>query len=145
MTIEFTVPGRPVPVGRPRVTRFGTYTPKESQRYKKDVALFASEAMRGKEPFGGAVSCEITLCFAIPKSYTKGKRLACEHNIIKPTGSNWGDADNLAKGVMDGMTGICWADDKQVTRLVVRKRFGKEDYAIIVLTDDDLEVIHDKI
>lgn len=123
MTIEFTVPGKPVPMARPRVTAHGTYTPKRCRDYKEAVALAAKVAMRGKEPLEGAVACLIELYFNVPKSYMEGKRLAAQHNVIKPVGKNTGDTDNHAKAVLDALKGICWQDDSQVTRLVVEKRF----------------------
>ena len=137
MTIEFTVPGKPVPMARPRVTARGTYTPKRCRDYKTAVAIAAKAAMRGKAPMEGALVCLIDLFFAVPVSYRAGKRLAACHNVIKPTGRNTGDGDNHAKAIMDALTGICWRDDSQVTLLMVRKRYGVKDAAIVEITTDD--------
>ena len=137
MTIEFTVPGRPVPMARPRVTAHGTYTPKRCRDYKTAVAIAAKAAMCGKEPLEGAVSCWIDLYFDIPQSYTQGKKLAARHNVIKPVGRNTGDADNHAKAILDALKGICWADDSQVTRLMVFKRFSDQGNKVSVLIRED--------
>ena len=138
MMIEFTVPGKPVPMARPRVTARGTYTPKRCRDYKTAVALAAKAAMNGKKPLEGAVSCWIDLYFEIPKSYTCGKHTAAKNNVIKPTGRNFGDADNIAKSITDAVKGICWNDDSQITRLVVFKRFSdKGDKADILIREDD--------
>lgn len=134
--ISFIVPSKPIPMSRPRVTMHGTYTPVKCRHYKELVALYASTAMRGAEPIEKAVVCEISLSFSIPKSYTKGKLLAAQYNIVKPTGRNTGDADNLAKGIMDAVKGICWIDDSQVTKLIVKKRYGAEDCAKVVIYED---------
>lgn len=134
--VEIYIKGKPVPMSRPRVTIHGTYTPARCRAYKELVALYARQAMRGKEPLDGSLVCQIDLSFAIPKSYTSGKRLACEYNIVKPTGRNTGDADNLAKGIMDALKGIAWIDDSQVTHLIVKKRYGKEDCARVLILDD---------
>ena len=132
MTIKFTVPGRPVPMARPRVTAHGTYTPKRCRDYKAAVALAAKAAMQGKEPMEGALSCDIQLWYAVPKSYTQGKKLAAQHNIIRPIGRNSGDADNHAKAIMDACTGIVWRDDSQVVKLSVMKLYGNERAGITV-------------
>lgn len=134
MQISFTVPGRPIPQARPRVVQNGrrTYTPRRSVEYREAVALCAKAAMRGKQPMTGAVSCEISLGFAIPKSYAKGKRLAAECNRIRPVGKNSGDVDNHAKGIMDALKGICWVDDSQVVRLSVSKWYGRECAEVMV-------------
>ena len=137
MTIEFTVPGKPVPMARPRVTVRGTYTPKRCRDYKAAVAIAAKAAMRGKEPLEGAVSCWIDSYFDIPKSYTQGKKLAARHNVIKPVGRNTGDADNHAKAILDALKGICLADDSQVTRLIVFKRLSNQDKVSVLIREDD--------
>ena len=138
MTIEFFVPGKPVPMARPRVTARGTYTPKRCRDYKAAVAIAAKAAMIGKKPLEGAVVCRIELYFNVPKSYACGKHLAARHNVIKPTGRNTGDADNHAKAVLDALKGICWADDSQVTRLIVEKRFTDTgDKAKVWICEDD--------
>lgn len=142
MTIEFTVPGKPVPMARPRVTAHGTYTPKRCRDYKAMVTMFARRAMHNREPFECAVACRIDLSFDIPKSYKAGKLLAARHNVIKPVGRNTGDADNHAKAVLDALKGICWGDDSQVTKLVVTKRFEVTGAKVRVLICDD-EICND--
>ena len=138
MTIEFVVPGRPVPMARPRVTSRGTYTPKRCRDYKALVAMFARRAMHDKEPMECAVTCRIELYFDVPKSYTKGKKLAARHNVIKPVGKNTGDTDNHAKAVLDALKGICWVDDSQVTRLIVTKRYTDTgDKVKVWICEDD--------
>lgn len=124
MTIEFTVPGRPVPMARPRVTSHGTYTSKRCRDYKAAVAIAAKAAMRGKDPMEGAVLCSIEIGLAIPKSYTKEKRIAAVNNIISPINKQSGDVDNYAKAIMDALNDICWVDDAQVKILTVSKCFA---------------------
>jgi Holliday junction resolvase RusA-like endonuclease len=41
------------------------------------------------------------------------------------------DCDNLAKPIMDALTGRAWVDDSQVADLRVRKRLGPEGRAVI--------------
>lgn len=136
--IEFTIKTRPVPMARPRVVRGHAYTPKRCADYKRLVAAAAREAMRGKELMTGAVACSIELYYAIPKSYTCGKRLAAHYNMIKPTGRNTGDTDNHAKSILDALNGVCFADDAQVTRLSVYKRFTMDGDAVrVILMEDD--------
>lgn len=138
MQISFTVPGRPVPMARPRVKRNGhTYNEPRCEEYKTAVALAAKAAMKGRKPLIGAVSCDIALGFSIPKSYEKGKRLAAEYNRIRPVGKNSGDLDNHAKGIMDALKGICWVDDSQVVRLSVGKWFSEKGYAAVTVAEEE--------
>ena len=42
----------------------------------------------------------------------------------KPTAKNYGDVDNLAKGVLDACNGIIFADDSQIVELHGYKHKG---------------------
>lgn len=44
------------------------------------------------------------------------------------------DVDNVAKAVLDALTGIAWADDAQVQRLVVEKSYGTEARTTVRIT-----------
>ena len=120
MQISFVVPGKPVPMARPRVTMHGTYTPKRCRDYKAAVAAAARAAMRGKEPMTGAVSCYCYFVFEPPKSTPKGKIQDMIHAwyTIKP------DTDNLLKSITDAVSGIVYIDDKQIAYICGEKRYG---------------------
>ena len=90
----FTVPGKPIPKGRPRLGRSGVYTPSRTKQHEDLIAWRARAA--GVKPTTGPVHLEID--FEI-----KGK----VH----------GDLDNLVKTVMDGLNGIAYADDRQVVKV----------------------------
>lgn len=62
--------------------------------------------------------------FQIPKSYTKGKRLACQHNINRPAKKP--DIDNVLKAVMDALNGAAYVDDKQVVSVTCRKYYAAD-------------------
>lgn len=99
--ISFTVPGPPVPKGRPRVTRSGhAYTPARTAEYERLVALVATAARQREKawPLDAKYAVEII-----------AYRAACR-----------GDADNIAKGALDGCNGVLWKDDGQVMDLRVR-------------------------
>lgn len=63
-------------------------------------------------PIDSYVSVMINAYFSIPKSYMKGKRLACKHNINRPAKKP--DVDNILKAVLDALNGVAYKDDKQV-------------------------------
>lgn len=137
--VKITIPGEPVPQGRPRFTRSGhAYDPEKSHAYKAAVALLARRAMKGNEPMDGAVGCYIEFTHTIPKSFTKGKRLAARYGMYAK--ATRPDIDNLAKGVMDAIKGIVWRDDAQVTTLSLRKRYGDEPGVLVrVWADTHIE------
>ena len=121
MRIEFTVPGTPVPKGRPRFSRYGTYTPKKTADYEKLVkACYLSKCKEIK--LYGAISARIEAYFPIPKSTSKKNRLLMLLGKIFHTKRS--DCDNIAKSILDALNKIAYDDDGQVCILYVRKRYS---------------------
>ena len=110
MTIEFCVPGRPVPMARPRVTAHGTYTPKECREYKKLVSIMAAQTMKDSMKFENEpLECRVKFVFFLPKSRKN------------PWATSRPDLDNLYKAVTDAMNGIVYRDDSQIVRAIIEK------------------------
>jgi len=97
---KITIPGRPVPKGRPRLGVRGrtayVYTPPETKEYERLVGWVAKS--EGCRPVEGPVSVALSV-------YVKGRL----------------DADNIAKSILDGLNGVAYEDDDQVIELLVRK------------------------
>ena len=132
MKIEFTVWGDPVGQARPRFTRTGrVYDPATSRKYKVHVANIAKQAMEGHEPSNAAILVAIDAYIAMPKSWSKRKRETMNglYAVAKP------DDDNIAKIILDGMIGICYKDDKQVSAMCVKKRWAAEGHVDVVVAD----------
>jgi Holliday junction resolvase RusA-like endonuclease len=72
-------------------------------------------------PLEGPLMVTIEAFCAIPKSFTKAQRAGAISQALRPTGKP--DVDNLAKLVLDALNGVFFADDKQVTMLIVSKRY----------------------
>ena len=102
--IRITVPGRPVPKGRPRLGVRGrkafVYTPERTKAYEEAVGWHARVAVQGCEALECPVAVKIDL-------HLHGKRRI--------------DVDNCAKSILDGMNGVVYLDDNQVVDLRVRK------------------------
>ena len=106
--IKITVPGRPVPKGRPRFGVRGkkayVYTPTETKEYEKLVGWLAKSA--GCRPTDKPVIVSLDI-------YTRRKM----------------DLDNVAKSILDGLNGVAYEDDDQVVELHIWKHKvnGKEE------------------
>ena len=78
--------------------------------------------MQERPPLEGPVEVVIIEVFQFPKSRPKRDweamrlgEIPCLKNV---------DVDNVAKAILDGINGVAFVDDKQITRLVCEKRWG---------------------
>lgn len=132
MELQFIVPGEPQGKGRPRFGNGRTYTPAKTIAYEKLIAGKAAEALSCPAT---ALPCYVRIDAykGIPKSWTRAKRLrAMEGQEIpgKP------DLDNVAKAVLDALNGVVYADDVQVTRLLVTKQYSLEPRLVVTVKED---------
>lgn len=125
--IKIVIPLEPVAQGRPRFSnrvRFvTTYDPPKSMAYKKQVRMIAQQQYHD-EPIakGNPLILQVTFYRSIQKSMSKAeyqRRLKGETlPFVKP------DIDNYFKAVTDGLTGVIWADDNQITDVQMSKRYS---------------------
>lgn len=124
ITIHFTVPGRPRGKQRPRVTKNGSFTPKETRKYEAAVKMaFNTERWVSGTVYDSSnvtqAEAAITAYFPVPSSWPKAKR-ECAFGTPY-TGKP--DADNIAKIILDALNGIAYTDDAMVTCVNVAKRY----------------------
>lgn len=102
--VKFVVEGPVVPLARPRVIlrtkgSARAYTPDRSIAYKRTIAWGARKGL-GRRP------------------WPKDQYYSVFVTVFRPE-SKLGDIDNIAKIVLDGLTGTLYADDRQVRGLSV--------------------------
>ena len=75
----------------------------------------------------------ITFYMQIPVSLSKVKREALigQHHVKRP------DIENLAKGIMDSLSGVVYDDDSQVCELILTKRYSETPQTILTLHEID--------
>ena len=137
--MEFIVEGDPQGKARPRFSRRSetVYTPSKTAKYEKEIRDSFLAAGGKRIPDGSYVTVAVDAYFKIPKSYIKGKRLACEHNIIRPDKKP--DIDNVLKVVLDALNKVAYADDKQVVEVRCRKWYSRSS-GFLKISVRELEV-----
>jgi len=145
LRIELTIPGKPVAQGRPRFYRRGNFVvatdPKASKVYKADIQYLAQKHKENNnisELLDGPLGLDVMAYFPCPKSrWRKTKPRTEEHHAKRP------DADNVAKSIKDGLTGVFYHDDSQISELIIRKRIAAQGEAprieVSLYTLDDIE------
>lgn len=109
--MKFSIHMVPVPKARPRLSRYGVYTPKKTKDFEQEFLLRAG-AYCPTQPMHGALQLSIRFIMPSPKK--------CKHAfpVSRP------DLDNLAKAVMDAMNGRFYVDDSQIVKLILEKNYG---------------------
>lgn len=125
--IAFIVPGQPQGKGRPRVGKVGPhvrmFTPAKTVAYEGLIAHAAQAAMAGRAPLEGPVELRLQIECAVPASWSKRKQAQALAGELLPTTKP--DVDNVEKAVCDGLNGVAWRDDVQVTDVIKRKRYSE--------------------
>jgi Holliday junction resolvase RusA-like endonuclease len=108
---RFTVFGEPRSKQRPRVTRYGAYTPKETLQAEDKIR----QIWRSLETDPFAHSLLVSIDF-----YNGNRRRR--------------DIDNMAKLVLDALNKEAYGDDNQIVALELRKFFTSPDRARTEIT-----------
>ncbi len=132
MPIEFTVSGIPVAKARPRVTKFGTYTPQKTKDYEQLVQWSYKNKCKG-QAIEGPIKITITFFMYIPKNTSKVRTKRKIAREILPTKKP--DWDNMAKAVTDALNGLAYKDDNQIVEAHIYKFYSEEPRAEIIITE----------
>lgn len=136
VSIAFLVEGKPQGKGRPRFSMKTkrVYTPEKTINYERQIREAYSKAGGKLFPEQCYIRVTVDAYFKIPKSYTKGKRLACTHNIARPDKKP--DMDNILKVVMDALNKVAYVDDKQVVEVRCRKWYSNSTGFLKILIQE---------
>lgn len=129
--IKFEVLGTPVAKARPRVSKFGTYTPEKTKNYEELIKLSFINKYPKFTPFTGELTVKIDAIFEVPKSYSQKKKVMLIHTGY----THRPDVDNLTKTVLDALNGLAYKDDAQVCSLYFDKYYGKEAKVVIQIEE----------
>ena len=123
--ITFSIPGKPQPKQRPRVTIKGTYTPQATVDYERLVGWQCRSVYKGK-PLTTALKLTVRVFIKLPKRTVKEKG---DWHTSRP------DLDNIIKSIKDGLNGIAYEDDSQIAKIEATKQWASEDYVIVEIEE----------
>lgn len=130
--MKFEILGKPTGKGRPRLGKYGTYTPQKTKDYEDLVKLSFKNKYKVK-PSEREIKMKITAVFEPPRRLSKKKRAELidweQGYMHKP------DIDNIAKIILDALNGLAYKDDNQVTTLLLFKQYGTADKVVVELDE----------
>lgn len=113
----------PVPKGRPRMGKWGAYTPQKTRDAEATLKyLMNLHPNRPVRPFTGPLRVYLDFHLPIPRSWSKKR--AQEILNGGSCHAQRPDIDNLTKLVADAGNGILWEDDAQIVELVCSKHWA---------------------
>lgn len=130
---QLTIDGVPVAKGRPRLGRYGTYTPKKTQEYEKYVKMCWFAKYGGIQPSEQSLEVNIVFYLPIPKSVNKKQRAEMLDGRIKHTKKP--DIDNLIKSVLDALNGIAYSDDSKIIKVAAEKQYSEKPRTEIQISE----------
>ena len=119
--MKLTIQGEPVSKARPRVCKWGTYTPEKTVNYEtlvKEMFMISNHSM-----LEGQLRLDVTACFSIPKSTSKKKRELMIIGEIRPVKRP--DWDNIGKIVSDALNKLAYNDDSQIVTACIEKWYAE--------------------
>lgn len=137
-TVIFEVPGTPVGKARPRITRFGAYTPEKTIVAEDTIRREYASAYKGFM-FGekSQLYMVVNAHFPVPQSASAKTKKYMMCGVLRPTKKP--DWDNIGKLVSDALNQVAYYDDKQIVECMVRK-FYSDRPRVEIIIDEIMEV-----
>lgn len=129
--LYLTLMNKPVPQGRPRVGKFGTWDPNLDIKNWTRIQLKDQVSRIIHEP----IVVEMNFFMPIPKSIPK--KILKLINVNKYPHTKKPDIDNLIILVLNCMNQIVFADDRQVWMITASKRYDENPRTEIVVKWED--------
>lgn len=128
---SFIIFGQPVAKGRPKVTKWGTYTPEKTVNYENLVKMSYIEAYKNEKLLEGDLEVTINFYFSMPKSTSKKmKERMLNHEIMH---NKRPDIDNCIKSITDALNKIAYKDDNQIVKIKASKYYSDEPRTIVFI------------
>ena len=128
---KFEVMGTPVAKGRPRVTKWGAYTPEKTVNYENLVQFSYLQEYKNIEPLEGYLKIEIAFYMPIPKSTSKKNRELMIGWKLLPDKKP--DIDNMIKSITDALNELAYQDDKQIVEVHAYKYYSEQPKAVVMI------------
>lgn len=123
--------GEPVAWARARLGKRNIpFTPARQRNNAVALKLLAQQEMAGRVLFDEAICLDLTVEFAIPKSFSKAKAASALRRELRPTKKP--DLSNLVKQVEDALNGVVFRDDALIVEYGTLQKVYSHQPKIVV-------------
>lgn len=124
MVIKFTIPGKPIPQARARISKNFMFDP--LFQVKKNVRSIIKEQLpEGFKPFTDPIELKVIFHMPIPKAFQKYRKEMLREGKELPHAKLF-DVDNGLKFLFDSFNDFLWIDDRQIWKVSVKKIWSLE-------------------
>ena len=119
--MKLTIQGEPVAKARPRVCKWGTYTPEKTVNYEtlvKEMFMISKQTL-----IDGQLKFTVNAYFSIPKSTSQKKRALMISGKTRPVKRP--DWDNVGKIISDALNKIAYNDDSSIVSAHIEKWYAE--------------------
>ena len=120
--VELTVPGKPQGKQRPRWSRVGMHTPKDTLNYESYIKSLFTIKYPNFTLMEGPLEVEMAVFMGIPSSTSKKKSELMMKCYIRPTKRP--DLDNIIKIYCDALESVAYKNDSQIVTYIVSKYYA---------------------
>ena len=110
--MKITIMGDPHPMARPRVVSGHVYYLSRDVEWREIIRWTCVKALQSQNRKQYECALKVRVKF---------------YRAQNPTNRQYGDIDNLLKGLFDGMNGIVFKDDSQIVSVIAEKYRDKEN------------------
>lgn len=132
---QLIINGTPVAKGRPRIGRYGAYTPEKTQAYEEYVKTCWIAKYKACKPSEMPLTVDIVFYMPIPKSVSKKQRKKISEGRIRHTKKP--DIDNLIKSVLDALNGLAYKDDSQIVKVTAIKQYAETGSTELTIREEE--------
>lgn len=120
--IEFVFEVEPVAKGRPRMGKWGAFTPAKTRKAEAELKRLGSHLMKANRLSVFTEPLTAEMVFIVPKPKKPSKEYPSRSDI-----------DNYAKLLCDALNEVVWEDDSQIIDLHLVKQYGEVGKMILRL------------
>ncbi len=133
---EIVVMGTPRGKQRPGFKKSGkAYTPTQTKDYEKEIA------MAWRKKYGNKMACGYlrlaVFAYFAPRGDNSDEVIEQKLKNSLPTMKYHPDVDNILKAAADGLNKVAYKDDSQITTMYCTKRYAKNSYIKIQISEED--------